>query len=329
MNGPSRDGGKGARSALDFTARDEELLKGLSVGRAKGMHELAERSISVYRDKLLQLKRLRGTGLEELIKDVKGTYGALLKEYTSVTSRKAYVTAISSLLTRNPVLARRMSTAQASWRNLLSVLQAAEKEVRNNTRVTTEQRKTMVTQKEKEAARKKLGKRCLESLRVSQHYLLLWLLTDIPPKRLDYNALWIMKKEPVAETKGNYIVVPSQGTVRLVLQEYKTSKTYDTLEEEMPSDLSDAIRASLRAYPRDYLFVGRDGKATTQHTFGMWVKTVFLEHLGKATTMNAIRHSYITEHARGDHTYGEQAELARRMGHNTDQQMQYVRAGWG
>ena len=114
-----------------------------------------------------------------------------------------------------------------------------------------------------------------------QKYLLMEILTGLKPKRNElrkihiiygddnpkkYEGLLVKKKEkPVIVEyktnlrKGNYINILSDGSMRLILHNFKTAKTYKEIVEEIPSDLCEVIRKSLLYFPRKCLF-GRQYK---------------------------------------------------------------------
>ena len=173
-----------------------------------------------------------------------------------------------------------------------------------------------------------MAEKRFDSLRLSQHYLLIRMNLDVPPKRLDFNDLRVFPGSAPPSYEGNYVTIPPSGAGMLTLREFKTAKKYKTTVDELTPELTGEIRKSLKLYPRDSLFVGRDGTGMTENAYGKMIRTAFSEHIGKPSTINAIRHAHISEFSAGKHTYTEMAREARSMGHNTDMQLQYNVVGW-
>ncbi|MEW5315243.1 MAG: hypothetical protein WDW38_006688 [Sanguina aurantia] len=114
--------------------------------------------------------------------------------------------------------------------------------------------------------------------------LLLAMYTEIPSRRNDYGILPIYGTAPAGGHSGGRgkllgaagVARKQQGTpgsqspraassrarpTTLTLNEYKTSKKYNTISEDLPESLIAEIRASLARKPRGHLFVSpRDGR---------------------------------------------------------------------
>lgn len=178
-----------------------------------------------------------------------------------------------------------------------------------------------------------------ESLPIgSDARLLISIYTEIPSRRNDFAKLRIYTEPPPEGTGGNYLVMPpqtKQATVRggmtesapsiLTLTEYKTSKKYNTVSEELPGTLVVEIRTSLVRQPREYLFVSpRDGSPyNSEGAFSKWANALLRRTFGKPLTLTLIRHAFVTNLKFDEMTHGEKQALALRMGHSVDTQSRY------
>ena len=192
---------------------------------------------------------------------------------------------------------------------------------------------------------------------LQQEKLWLLVLLHVPAKRSDWGRCVVLDRHPAADediaptkrTKSdqgqqpqrdfNYIHVPEdpKADVVLVLRDYKTSKTYGEHKEVMPKEVAREIRASLKAYPRDFLFVdiGDEGgsqadhlkpfvKRTNYDRFARWVKKVSLKYFGIGATINDFRRRCVRDLADpSTQTRRERQETAKSMLHSLQSQELY------
>jgi hypothetical protein len=158
--------------------------------------------------------------------------------------------------------------------------------------------------------------------------LLLAFYTHIPPVRADYNAVHLLKPEDPVPKGENYIILGSE--YNLVLQEFKTAKTYKTIEHVLPPLLKKELEDSLKAEPRSWLFVKREtkkssGESMTGTEFSNWANRILTKIFEKRTTLTALRHSYVSS---GSIDYNGSlkgiTEKAKSMGHSVSMSMGYV-----
>lgn len=166
-----------------------------------------------------------------------------------------------------------------------------------------------------------------KGLRHAMKYLLLVVITDVTPKRADFGALRIYYDADPDVQKQNYIVVNTQrNAAYIVLQNYKTSKTFMRHEEDLKPETVRVIKQSLRRYPREYLFIDsrsrpylRDASYSefVRNTFGTFWKE-------KKLGVSLYRHVFLSEAVDWNNMTGqEQTDLARDMQHSVGQQQQY------
>lgn len=311
----------------------------------KAVTALSDASIVSYRSQLLMLEGVTGVGLiESITKNVDKTYKKLQSKYASATSRKGILTAILSMYSHNPDLKKKHKAAHKAWVERHHNVQQVEKETRSDNRMTKEMADELPTSESINKAIKNLGKELKankfaddqEALTADQHHLLLCMMSMIPPKRNDLGNLKIYQKDGSSKKgamgenpPGNYIILPAKGTAKLVMEEYKTAKTFGVHEEELPPELTSIIRDSLKRHPREYLFVGRDMDGMKADAYRKFIKRVFLEQLGIETSINSIRHAYITLKADPNElTDAERAVIAKKMNHSLEMQGKYRVVGF-
>ena len=156
----------------------------------------------------------------------------------------------------------------------------------------------------------------LEARAAHPESLLLAFYTYLPPVRADYNAVHLAKK-PEGE---NYIVMGKE--YRLVLHEFKTAKTYTTIEHVLPQPLKEILDKSLIEKPRDYLFTYHNGEPMTAKAFSAYANRELTRLIGHKTTLTALRHAYV-ETIDYNKSYKDLKTIANGMGHSVERSMLY------
>jgi hypothetical protein len=145
--------------------------------------------------------------------------------------------------------------------------------------------------------------------------------TYINPVRADYHACKLYDDESAATKTENYIV---KGTSqwKVVLQDYKTYKSYGKIEINVPEVLHLLLVEYLRLYPRVYLFENDSGEPFTRKTFSTWSARKLEQAFKSPMTLTAIRHSFT-----GSLDYNvstvELRGIGESMGHSVGTQRQY------
>lgn len=146
-------------------------------------------------------------------------------------------------------------------------------------------------------------------------YLILSLLTFVPPSRADWGAVRVFrtsKETPPAvgseaERDLNYLVIEDKDshkrTIEVVWNRYKTAKTYGRQVRELPEELVEVILASLKRREAEektepiWLLTKRNGQPHTNHSFAVHVSFLLQKLFGRPATLDTIRHSFVN-HAR-------------------------------
>lgn len=152
--------------------------------------------------------------------------------------------------------------------------------------------------------------------------LLLGFYTYIPPVRADYFATEIvnMKDRP---TEQNYIRRFAPDICKCVLRDFKTKKAFTRIENILPKPLQDELNESLRLYPRNYLFIAKNGKPFTRNSFCVWSKRLLSKVFETEFTLVMIRHLYISSLNFNKLTTEQLIEIGNKMGHSIHTQRDY------
>jgi hypothetical protein len=169
-----------------------------------------------------------------------------------------------------------------------------------------------------------------------QDNLLIACYTLMPPVRLDLHDVKIIRSAFIdPETKRPEGITEKQNYIRiykksgrtytdLVLNEYKTSKTYGIFNERLPKPITDLILKL--PVSQSHLFQKKGGEAfSSPETFGVYLRTVFKKLTGKNMSVDLLRHIYLTEFRKGEKTEERKQKIARKMMNSVAEQTNYLR----
>lgn len=96
------------------------------------------------------------------------------------------------------------------------------------------------------------------------------------------------------------------------------------LTVELSNETIKVLKESLRRYPRNHVFVGRNGRPyESNDAYGKFVERTFLELFGKATGPSLWRHIFISEKVKADASEDKLEEITNLMLHGVNQQRRY------
>jgi len=165
----------------------------------------------------------------------------------------------------------------------------------------------------------------------SDDHLLLSMYTLIEPARGDYGELHIVVDDSHARKlnkKGeNYMFLTSEpGKSYLVLNQYKTVKSFGRFWRYLPDDLVRIIATNLERSPREYLFVNRRfRKPYDRRAFIHMVNQTYRRIFGKNMTVSMMRHSFISSLDFNTTTPARLFEISKNMQHSVQMQQLYRR----
>jgi hypothetical protein len=277
-----------------------------------------------YLNRMKTLEEKTGVPLETLLLDPTQYYPILQKAYPSITTRKNMLTVILALFRIDDNFKEKETIAN-KWHKLHTDLTRYEVAKVKRSEPSEKQVEKYTSYEEIETKYEELKRRgAHETERNSLQFLLLSILVHLRPKRADLGAIRVYREKDPRKTDENYIVLRTKGASFLVMNHYKTSEYYQTVEEDLPEGLVRDIETSLRRWPRDYLFRKDDGKPMSNNTYSAFVKSTFQQYFGRATGVSLLRHIYITEKLNYENmTLEEQDHEAKLMLHTSGLQHQY------
>lgn len=155
----------------------------------------------------------------------------------------------------------------------------------------------------------------------STERLLLAMYTMIPPTRGDYFATQIIKGDEVP-TQKNYIRIITPDRMECIITDFKTSKTYKSIHNFLPSELVNEINASLTKTPRGYLFTNSKGEPFTRSHYTIWAGRLLTRLFATDFTLVFFRHAFVTDYIgrciKPETTDAEIKEISDRMGHSPE-----------
>ena len=163
----------------------------------------------------------------------------------------------------------------------------------------------------------------------SQEHLWLAVAAYVPAKRRDWGSVLIVYSASEGirqdDAKKNHLILTDTGA-RVVFNVYKEAKTYGRFAEDLPVNVTSALRASISRFPRTYMFENRDGEPFSGgKSFGDWaIATLRKHHGGDPITLNGLRKAWSQTVADGRiATNAERGRLAKSMMHSVQVQQAY------
>lgn len=164
------------------------------------------------------------------------------------------------------------------------------------------------------------------TLKSSLRFCLVNMYMYIRPKRADFADIKVFFQKNLKNTTDNYLVLPSKGPAYFMFNHRTKTSMTEPLIEPVDSKLKEIFQESMNKYPRDFLFVGRDGgKFKTPRTYAQFVSRTYEAIFGKKVGVSMIRHIYNTEKIYSVRLpYDKREEIARHMGQSMEQQDLYA-----
>lgn len=278
--------------------------------------KLATPSKKQYRHKLLGLVGMMNKDFDWIIDHPEEVVEAVNDTHDQEQTRKAYIAAIKAMFKYNDDIRCKHPGMFEKWHEAYTNVDDKIKQRYINREATEKDKANWVVweavlAKEKELAMESYG---------SRDHLLLAMYCLIEPLRQDYGSLKICARIPKSKMEGNYIVL-TKSNPRLILNDYKTAKSYGQLVRALPAELVAIIKASLEKSPREYLFVDGTGKPYNDESYTKLSNRILENIFKKNFTVSMMRHSFInTINSNDTKTVFEKA---KNMGHSVETQLLY------
>lgn len=128
------------------------------------------------------------------------------------------------------------------------------------------------------------------------NYMIVSLYTLLPPVRVDYAPMQIIKDILDDDGETNYLYIKSRNNKEFILNEYKTSKKYGKKIIEIPSELNSVINLYLKFHKLNNSFLfNSKGNYMTAVDLTKQIPKAFGEYSNKHIHLNLLRHIYISE----------------------------------
>jgi len=150
-----------------------------------------------------------------------------------------------------------------------------------------------------------------------QERLLLGLYTMMPPVRLDWTPMKIVRTKPRKTEEGyNYLIV-RPASMDVLFTAYKTAHKYGPKQFKIPAKLQRVIREYLSTRADNtYLLQDGAGLPWTAQRLGASVRRIFQHHHKMDTGVSMLRHSYATKYHAGQRPLKELKGTAEKMLHS-------------
>lgn len=264
---------------------------------------------NTYKDDIVRMKAL----LNPLL--------LVSKENVLVSNRiRDILKDIREKLQNETILQKKTETQEENWVNkdiIEELLNKLEKQI-----------KPLHNIKKLKSEKKTISK---EQMKTYRNYIILVLFSGkyIEPRRsLDYTE---MKFRNYDVDKDNYITnidkLKLKTEKKFVFNVYKTAKTYGKQEitpsKELVSILKKYIQALEFVYPNnDYLLTDTSGNKMINVQITQALNEIF----GKNTSVNILRHVYLSDYHKNTPKLQEMNKLANNMGHSIETQLAYVKS---
>jgi hypothetical protein len=288
-----------------------------------------QRSPETLRSYLCKLRKAREvTGARDtrtMLAAPARSLAALRAHYTTPATLKQTLTVVLAVLAHNSTWADAHPKAAAQWKEAHT--QAARTAALDGkvTRFEAVAHK-FVCMSDVVAARRRLRAAANSgTLAHTLTHLMLVFFSQVPPKRADYNELSVVPAGGAEPRGGNYVLLSSSRAAELVMHDYKTAKRGgQAFRERLSRPAAAALRESLLAFPRKYVFPGRDGGPMTAAAFSQFVIRQCRALFGKPVGVSQLRHAYVTDLFERGATAAEKRAAAVSMQHSSATQKTYV-----
>ncbi len=153
---------------------------------------------------------------------------------------------------------------------------------------------------------------------VLQEYLVSALYTLLPPIRLDYSPMLVVKSEKDMKEGSNYLINSGRNKKKFVINEYKNVKSKGQQIITVPSKLNSILNLVLKYNDTEHLLLNNRKQPLSSNGLGKLITSVF-KPTGKQITINLLRSMFISQNIDME-AINNAKNLADAMGHSTSTQ---------
>ena len=276
--------------------------------------ELAAITKNNYKDRLKRLTELIGRDVFWILTNPEPSWEKVKGTIKSAETAKSYLTTILTMYKHDPNLKVLFKQCHEQWFDLFEQVVEMIEEKHTKMEPSERQIETYMEWDDIIKGRDTYTNRVF----FNQTYLLICLMTMIPPCRADLNKVKIyLDREPSDDEKvnePNYLMIWSKPQkMTLMYHEFKTKCDWRPFyKKDLPVNLMEVISASLKNKPRDYLIVSpRSGLPYDNvQSYISYFKKQTLQVYGRDISINVFRHSYIIYYCKLHPSYAKRKELA-------------------
>ena len=151
-----------------------------------------------------------------------------------------------------------------------------------------------------------------------QEYLVSALYTLLPPIRLDYSPMLVVKSEKDMKEGSNYLINSGRNKKKFIINEYKNVKSKGQQIITVPSKLNSILNLVLKYNDTEHLLLNNRKQALSSNGLGKLITSVF-KPTGKQITINLLRSMFISQNIDME-AINNAKVLADAMGHSTSTQ---------
>lgn len=156
------------------------------------------------------------------------------------------------------------------------------------------------------------------TLKTVQPYLVSSLYLLMPPKRLDFSGMKIIKSRKDNDGKTNYLLNLGRNKKYFIFNQFKTDGKFGSKEMLIPKDLNSVINIWLQVNKGDDFLYNSKGENMTSNGLGKYITKIF-KPTGKNITLNLLRNIYVSENIDLD-SVKKAKEIAAAMDHSESTQ---------
>lgn len=120
----------------------------------------------------------------------------------------------------------------------------------------------------------------------------------------------------------NYLYVTRNNPVELIINEFKTSKTYEPIKIVLSDELGNDIKRYLKPFKtRKYLFQNKNGNPLSSSEITQKINKIFKEKFNNNISTTILRKWYLTNKYKN--VVNEMKKDAQQMGHSTETQREF------
>lgn len=156
------------------------------------------------------------------------------------------------------------------------------------------------------------------TLKTVQPYLVSSLYLLMPPKRLDFSGMKIIKSRKDNDGKTNYLLNLGRNKKYFIFNQFKTDGKFGSKEMLIPKDLNSVINIWLQVNKGDDFLYNSKRENMTSNGLGKYITKIF-KPTGKNITLNLLRNIYVSENIDLD-SVKKAKEIAAAMDHSESTQ---------